>query len=126
MRIMLVEDHFDTLEVLERLLTKAGHSVRCAKGAAEAIALCKTDGVDLFICDIALPDGDGWNLMKHMHEFCPAPGIAYTGFGMAADVERSRECGFCVHLTKPARFEALLAAIATACPDKSAVVHSSD
>ena len=40
--------------------------------------------------------------------------------GVAADFERSREC------YKAARFEALLAAIATACPDQSGGVHSSD
>jgi CheY-like chemotaxis protein len=43
------------------------------------------------------------------------PGIAVTGYGQQADVERSSEAGFAAHLTKPVDFEQLRLAIAKAC-----------
>jgi PAS domain S-box-containing protein len=98
LRILLVDDHRDTLRALAKLLRTMGHEVRTADGLAAALAEAESGGLDLLISDLGLPDGDGCELMTRLK---PLPGIALTGFGMDGDVRRTREAGFGLHLTKP-------------------------
>jgi CheY-like chemotaxis protein len=66
----------------------------------------------VLLCDIGLPDADGWELLVALGDSRPPFCIAMTGYGAAADVQRSRNAGFHHHLTKPflpAHLDALLA-----------------
>ena len=66
----------------------------------------------MIISDLGLPDGSGYDLMDQMRPKLPVtPAIALSGYGSESDVKRSRECGFCEHITKPVDFGRLLAAI---------------
>ena len=111
MRILYVEDHADTVDVLSRLLSREGHSVTGAASLTEARRLCAERTFDLLICDIGLPDGDGWELAAFAQR-CGARAIALSGYGQLADVAHSNMVGFVAHLVKPVTFEQLLAAIA--------------
>jgi len=106
MRILAVEDHADTLDLIRRVLAKRGHEVTTASTLAEARHQCEVGGFDLVICDIGLPDGDGWELGK-LAKKCGINAIALTGYGMKSDIAIGIESGFCAHLVKPVRFEAL-------------------
>jgi CheY-like chemotaxis protein len=53
------------------------------------------------ISDLGLPDGSGYELMRALQALSPVKGIALSGYGMKADVDRSLAAGFSVHLTKP-------------------------
>jgi two-component system CheB/CheR fusion protein len=108
MRILLVEDHRDTRNALSRILGMSGHFVQTATTLADAKDACKNQTFDLLICDIGLPDGNGWELMRHLRQFCDTPGIALTGYGATEDVEESGESGYFAHLTKPVAFDELL------------------
>lgn len=108
--ILLVEDHDDSLRAMSRLLEHADHEVTCASTVAQARSLCARRKFDLLVCDIGLPDGDGWELGALARE-CGIPGVAVTGYGYAADVARSREAGFAEHLTKPVSAGQLLDAV---------------
>jgi CheY-like chemotaxis protein len=116
MRILLVEDHPDTATVLARLLRQDGHDVCSAATADGALAACDRRNVDLLICDIGLPDRDGWELLPLVRAGHPLPAIALTGYGTAADLARSRAAGFDLHLTKPIDVATLRAAVATVTP----------
>ena len=102
MRIVLVEDHRDTLGVLERFFTRSGHLVQRAACVADAVDVYHAKRFDLLVCDLALSDGDGWEVTNRKREFTRAATVKYSGFGMAADVEQRRKTGFCLHLTKSA------------------------
>jgi CheY-like chemotaxis protein len=106
-RILLVEDHADTREVLVTLLSTFGYSVTAAGGVKEAIEAAASGTHDLLVCDIGLPDGTGIDVMRHMREVHHVKGIALSGFGQDDDLRRSREAGFETHLTKPVNFQAL-------------------
>lgn len=55
---------------------------------------------DLVVSDIGLPDGDGWQLLQELQQQRSSlRGIAMSGFGMTADIQRSRDAGFSAHLT---------------------------
>jgi signal transduction histidine kinase len=121
-RLLLVEDHADTAQVMARMLRRSGFHVTVAtsiaQGLAEAAAAHETvdasgrsHPIRLVISDLGLPDGSGTELMRELSEKYHLPGIALSGFGMEDDVRRSEIAGFWRHLTKPVDFELLLANI---------------
>jgi len=111
LRILLVDDHQDTCVALERLLVRRGHLVAAAHNVRSAMETATRNSFDLFISDIALPDGTGTELMTYLHAISRIPGIAISGFGMNGDIEKSIDAGFAEHLVKPVKMENLEAAI---------------
>ena len=111
LRILLVEDHHSTRKTLAQLLTQRGHAVSDAESIAQARALAKADKFDIVICDLGLPDGQGYDLMRELKGEFSLPGIALSGYGMESDIQQSFEAGFSTHLTKPVELAALEEAI---------------
>jgi PAS domain S-box-containing protein len=108
LRILLVEDHQPTRETLALLLKQRGHYIIQAATIAAGKAAIKADRFDMLISDIGLPDGRGDDLMRELRaEGFAAPAIALSGYGMEADMIRSREAGFTIHLTKPVTIQEL-------------------
>src|SRR5436190_1484959 len=94
MRILLVEDHADSLEALSRLLRRRGYDVEGVQTGTEALAACEATTFDLMVCDIGLPDIDGWDLVGRVRQRCGLRAIAISGYCRAADVDRSLRAGF--------------------------------
>ena len=111
LRILLVEDHQDTCAALEKLLIRRGHLVAATHSMRSAMETAARNQFDLLISDIALPDGNGAELMTYLHAISGMRGIAISGFGMNGAIERSLEAGFAEHLIKPVKMENLEAAI---------------
>jgi len=111
LRLLFVEDHDDTREVLARLLSRRGYCVEAARNAQEARSLSSRKTFDLLVSDIALPDATGCELLKELGAKHRLSGIAMSGFGSDADVAQSRAAGFLEHLVKPIDAPALDAAI---------------
>ena len=107
LRLLLVEDHESTLQVVSRLLTRAGHQVVTAGTLSDALLAAKNSLFDVVISDLGLPDGTGHELMKILRARYGLRGIALSGYGADDDVRRSRQAGFVAHLTKPVDFEQL-------------------
>ena len=107
-RLLLVEDHLDTLRTFARILRHRGFDVQEAATVSEAIRSSRSG--DLLLSDIALPDGDGRDLMRQLRER-NIPGIAISGFGTAQDREEYRRAGFAESLVKPVDIDQLLGAI---------------
>lgn len=112
LRILLVDDHRDTRDALQKLLVRKGYHVEVAEDVRSGFDLAQARPFDLLISDIGLPDGSGVELMRKIRAVSSLPGIALSGFGMQHDIERSKEAGFVEHLTKPVNFSHLQAAIA--------------
>lgn len=109
-RILLVDDHRDTVEALSLALAKQGYDVRTASSVGRALKVDMT-GVDLLISDIGLPGGGGLRLIRKMHQRVPVKAIALSGYGTEQDVRASLEAGFLAHLTKPVSIRDLVAAV---------------
>ncbi|MEO8353823.1 MAG: ATP-binding protein, partial [Chthoniobacteraceae bacterium] len=112
LRLLLVEDHQSTSDVLRRLLTKRGHEVVLATSVSEARAAAAASPFDVVVSDLGLPDGTGFELMEELRAQYGLLGIAVSGFGMEEDVQRSHAVGYVAHLTKPIDVEELCAALA--------------
>jgi CheY-like chemotaxis protein/anti-sigma regulatory factor (Ser/Thr protein kinase) len=100
-RILLVEDHEDTNRSLTNLLRRRGYQVHSALNFQSALDLGAKENFDVLISDLALPDGNGIDLIRTLQSTRPVFGIALTGFGMEEDIRRGREAGFQHHLVKP-------------------------
>lgn len=109
LRLLLVDDHKDTVDTLALLLGSQGHDVRVAGSIREAIETAKGYEFDVLISDIGLPDGRGTDLLTSLRERAGKniKAIAMSGFGMEEDREKSRLAGFAEHLTKPIEFAVL-------------------
>jgi CheY-like chemotaxis protein len=114
LRLLVVEDHAPTREVLTTLLQVARHQVKTAGDVATARRLADTHVFDLVLSDLGLPDGSGLDLMIELRDRYGLEGIAVTGYGMEEDLHRSRDAGFREHLVKPVTLEQLSSAIARA------------
>jgi CheY-like chemotaxis protein len=115
LRLLLVDDHEDTLDFMTRLLRARGHDVTTAKTVAEAASACSSHNFDLAICDLQLPDGTGEDLLAKLRT-CGTPAIALSGHASPEDQRHSQSAGFVAHLTKPIALDALEKAIKQAVP----------
>ena len=106
-RILLVDDHEDTLRILARLLRKWGYEVTTANSVQSALERASEQHFDLLISDLGLPDGSGRDVMRELKGRYNLQAIALSGYGTDEDIRLSLETGFAEHLTKPVSFQAL-------------------
>jgi CheY-like chemotaxis protein len=111
LRILVVEDHSDTLQALSRLLDHFGHDISTADGARSALDLINSKEFDVVLCDIALPDGNGYDVIAEAKRKGAVKAVALSGFAARDDVERGRKAGFDFHLGKPVDFHELRAVL---------------
>jgi len=111
-RILVVEDHLDSIRPMVRLLELNGHTVRTATGVEEALKVASAESFDLIISDFGLPDGNGHDLIRQVRaKSPPVRGICLSGYNAPDDIAAARQAGFDAHLTKPVNFDKLRALI---------------
>jgi CheY-like chemotaxis protein len=104
LRVLVVEDNRDSAETLQRLLEICGYAVTVASTAMEGLEAAKRMRPDVVLCDIGLPDTDGFALAEALHAnpvTATARLIAVTAYGKDEDKERAKSAGFELHLVKP-------------------------
>jgi CheY-like chemotaxis protein len=107
-RILLVEDHDDTREIVAKLLGRIGYEVKAAAGMQTALDMMRREKVDVILSDIGLPDGNGYDLVRAAKSMQPEiKAVALTALAAKEDFLLSREAGFDFHLTKPVDFHEL-------------------
>jgi DNA-binding response OmpR family regulator len=120
MKILLVENDADTARAMSILLKRSGHAVTVAESIATARQTAKTTPVELLICDLGLPDGNGRQLLAQLRESHDIRGICVSGQTMGDEARESEAAGFEAHLAKPIdmhKLETLIAQLATRPPD---------
>jgi CheY-like chemotaxis protein len=103
LRILVVEDHYDTSVVLGKYLQSMGHIVTAVPSAEEALVAWEDFDFDVLISDLVLPKMSGWDLMRELAEGgrAPAYAVAISGSVQPTDFQRSLEVGYRHHLLKP-------------------------
>ena len=114
-RILLVDDHADTLNILDRLLKRCQFDVATADSVQGALKLAAGQKFDLLISDLGLPDGSGEEIMEEVKRLYGLRGIALSGFGAEEDIQASRNAGFEEHFVKPVDFPALQSTVKRMC-----------
>jgi CheY-like chemotaxis protein len=104
LRVLVVEDHRDSAESLRRLLALCGYEVTIAETAMAGLEAAQREQPDVILCDIGLPDADGYCLAEALQKnpsTSRARLIAVTAYSKDEDKERSKKSGFAMHLVKP-------------------------
>lgn len=117
LRILVVEDAPESLEMLCRLFESMGASCRGVRTTEEALVEAEAYRPDVIVSDIELPGEDGYMLARKLRKLPPEEGgrvpiIALTAFTRPADRVRAYEAGFHVHLRKPVEPSEVVAAVA--------------
>lgn len=110
-RVLLVDDDRDMLNLTALILEQAGAVVETAISAAIALENLAQFQPDILLSDIAMPDHNGYDLLRQVRTINPAgqvPAIALTAYSSEAHREDSLRAGFAYHLTKPVEPETLI------------------
>lgn len=109
LRILVVDDEADHLELTTNMLRLCGAEVVAASGAAQALAAARELPPDALVLDIAMPGTDGYELLELLrrHLGTSPPAIALTGLASNADAARAKAAGFEGHMAKPFKMQAL-------------------
>jgi CheY-like chemotaxis protein len=103
-RVVVIEDHCDTADLMREVLVAAGHDVTTAHTGADGIAAARRVAPDVVLCDVGLPDIDGYAVARTLRAdavTARARLIALTGYDGDAERRLAREAGFDRHVVKP-------------------------
>jgi len=110
-RILCVDDHRDTSEMLQFLLSDEDYDVKTAGTIDEALKLSKEFAFDLYVLDKRLPDGSGLDLCGRLNTATPGvPCIFYSGDAYQIHRFEAMEAGAAAYVAKP-DIEALIEAV---------------
>lgn len=111
MKILLVEDNEAIIMGLEYLLSQEGYQVGTAKCVEEADRLLAREDYSLVLLDIALPDGDGFDLCRKIKRESRIPVIFLTAKEEETDVVKGFDLGADDYVIKPFRNRELVSRI---------------
>ncbi len=115
-KLLVVDDDPDALELTRFVLAEKGTEVICAGSAEEALRRLESNKFDLLISDLGMAGTDGYDLIRKIRanenpEIAALPAIALTGYVSAEDRGKVLAAGFQTHLPKPLDFDKLFAVV---------------
>ena len=115
-KILIIEDNQDVRENTADILELANYDVCKAENGKEGIELVKKCNPDIILCDIMMPELDGYDVLKHLSKdkkTATIPFIFLTAKTERTDVRKGMNLGADDYLTKPFEESELLEAVAT-------------
>jgi signal transduction histidine kinase len=117
LKVLVVDDEADTLELIKVLLGQCGAEVTTASSAAEALELLERIRPDVIISDIGMPAEDGFEFIRKVRQLPPEkggriPAVALTAYARAEDRLRVLRSGYQMHVSKPVELAELVAVVA--------------
>jgi signal transduction histidine kinase/ActR/RegA family two-component response regulator len=107
-RVLLVDDDADAGSAVAQLLSLQGAEVTLANSVREAMAHFETGHFDIALSDIAMPEQDGFDLLRAARRYDPKlPVVALTAYAAERDRQRAHSAGFDGFLPKPVDPDAL-------------------
>jgi CheY-like chemotaxis protein/anti-sigma regulatory factor (Ser/Thr protein kinase) len=113
-RVLVVDDDRDSLDVIRRILVNRHAEVRAATSVTEALAALGEFRPDLLLSDIGMPDRDGYEfirLVRGLPEGKSMPAAALTALARPEDRMRALKAGFQTHVAKPVAPAELVAVV---------------
>jgi CheY-like chemotaxis protein len=102
--VLIIENNVDAASTLADVLAIEGHDPRVAHDGRSGVALALELKPDVVLCDIGLPDIDGYEVARTLRSNGALPRVrlvALSGYAQPEDRERARRAGFDAHLAKP-------------------------
>ena len=115
-RILYVEDHSDTCEMVSLILSSNGYEVVTVGSCKEALRLAKASPFDIYIVDNTLPDGSGFDLCGRLKSLSPTASVLLcSGWSEDQYLALAIESGAKGYLTKPFTAEELVREVTRLC-----------
>jgi len=128
--ILVVDDDHETRELIKTILEEGGASVRAVPSVPKAVEALEQQGPDVLVSDIAMPEHDGYELIRYVRALDAesggrVPALALTAFARTEDRSRALLAGFQMHAAKPVEPAELVAMVASLArgPSSSAEWH---
>ena len=115
LRVLVVDDEPDTLELLRRVLGDSQAQVAAAPSVEAALAALGAFNPHVLISDVSMPGRDGYELIRAVRLTTgpeDLPAAALTAYSRPEDAVRAREAGFQMHLSKPVEPDELVKVVA--------------
>ena len=117
LKVLVIDDEFDALELTRMILEKAGVIVSVAENVTEALRTIQQQKPDVIVSDIGMPEEDGYAFIRQLRELPRelgggTPAVALTAFARAEDRRKALLAGFQDHAAKPIEPQELLMVIA--------------
>ena len=117
LRVLIVDDDHDTLDVVKELLELAGADVMAAASADEALRVLAREPPDVLVSDIGMPGKDGYDLIRSVRALTPeqggrVPAAALTAFTQSDHRQQALSAGYQLYLAKPIEPGELTSAVA--------------
>jgi two-component system CheB/CheR fusion protein len=116
-RVLIIEDNDDAAETLREALELLEHVVEVAYNGPDGIAKARAFHPDVVLCDIGLPEMDGYEVARRLRadpELGHVALVAVSGYAQPEDVAMALEAGFDTHLAKPPSIDTLERALTEA------------
>lgn len=104
LHVLIAQDDVDSAAAVSAILRLHGCETRTAGTAAECVRITGEWTTDVLVCDIGLPDDDGFGLLRRLRNLPEGetiPAIALTAYARPEDRARALAAGFRAHLSKP-------------------------
>lgn len=109
-RVLVIDDNVDAADSLKLLLEIAGHQVEVVYNGREGLTKARAWPPDVVLCDIGLPDIDGYEVARSMRvdpDLRHVVLAAVTGYAQPGDVAKALQAGFDAHVAKPPTMAAI-------------------
>ncbi|MBR1653577.1 MAG: response regulator transcription factor [Clostridia bacterium] len=100
-KILIVEDNKSIIESLEYLLEKEGFEVNIVSSKKQALEYIKADSFDLFLLDVELPDGTGFEICRYIKNISNKPIIFVSARIEESNIVYGLDLGADDYITKP-------------------------
>ncbi len=111
-RILVVDDQKDMLETCRKMLTFRSYQVDVSERPEEALQLYREHGHDVVIVDLRMPEMDGLQLMKHLHQIQKDQLVVMiTAFATVESAIQAVQAGAFDFIRKPFKMEDLLVVV---------------
>lgn len=111
-KILVVDDDYDILQLVTIHLTREGYTVLQAHNGKHALELLEESEVNLAIVDVMMPGMDGFSLTRILTKELDIPVILLTAKGQLSDKEQGFKSGSEDYLVKPFEPKELLFRVA--------------
>jgi CheY-like chemotaxis protein len=117
LKVLVVDDEADAREVVSTALAQCGARTAAVASAREAMEIIAEFRPDVVVSDIAMPDEDGYSLVKKIRamrtQIANVPVVALTAFTQPAERRRALRAGFRHFVPKPVEIDELASVVRT-------------
>lgn len=113
-KVLVVDDEKDSIEIVGRILERKGAEVRTARSMAKALEEFSCFSPQVLITDLGMPEHDGYELLARLRELPggrSVPAVALTAMARNEDRIRALRAGFHLYIVKPVDFTELVAVV---------------